>query len=191
VTISAAEVDNLLVTRAQQGDREAFRKIVQRHHRPVIALIYRMFGDASLAEDAAQETFIQAWIHLPGYQSRSRLHSWLYRIAVNTAVDMLRRERKMLDVDQEKLAIQDNLPGPEASLIQKESTDVIQQAILELSDSNRAVLVMREYGGLSYQEIATALDIPMGTVMSRLNYSRTQLRISLEPQLEKMEIKHG
>jgi len=141
-----------------------------------------MCGDANLAEDAAQEAFIRAWQHLPNYRPRSPFRNWLYRIATNAATDLIRRERETVDVDTLSLASSDE--GPEAMVERGERREHVRQAVLALPPASRAVLVLREYEGLSYREIADTLSIPIGTVMSRLNYARNRLRQSLAPYLE-------
>lgn len=172
-----------LVSRAQNGDRNAFSELVRMHSQGVLQVIYRMCGDMQVSEDAAQETFVQAWLRLPSYRPRASLRSWLYRIAVNTAVDMLRKEKRILPGAVEDLNLRDPESGPETQAANAERTETVQQAVLSLPDASRVVLVLKEYEGLSYQEIADALDIPIGTVMSRLNYARKLLRERLEVQL--------
>jgi len=172
-----------LVSRAQSGDRNAFSELVRAHAQGVLHVIYRMCGDMQVSEDAAQETFIQAWLRLPSYRPRASLRNWLYRIAVNTAIDMLRKEKRILPGAVDDLALTDPGPGPEARVASSERAEAVQVAVLALPDASRAVLVLREYEGLSYQEIAEALDIPVGTVMSRLNYARKLLKENLEVQL--------
>jgi len=177
------DVSNLeLITQAQQGDRRAFGELVRRHREGVVNVVYRMCGDANLAQDAAQEAFVRAWQHLPSYQPRSPFRNWVYRIATNVALDVLRRERETVDVDALPLAASDE--GPEAAVEGKERGEWVRQAVLALPPASRAVLVLREYEGLSYREIADTLGIPIGTVMSRLNYARNRLRESLAPYLE-------
>lgn len=171
-----------LITQAQQGDRQAFGDLVRRHRAGVVNVVYRMSGDANLAEDAAQEAFIRAWEHLPGYRPRSPFRNWLYRIASNAALDVLRREKETVSIDDLPLAA----PGalPEAALEGKQRAELVQKAVLALPPASRAVLVLREYEGLSYKEIAETLDIPLGTVMSRLNYARKRMLETLTPHLE-------
>jgi len=178
----AAEIETGLIAKAQQGDRLAFGELVRRHREGVINVVYRMCGDATLAEDVAQEAFIRAWQHLPNYQPRSPFRNWVYRIATNAALDVLRRERETVDVDTLPLASSDE--GPEATVERGERGARVRQAVLSLPPASRAVLVLREYEGLSYREIADTLAIPIGTVMSRLNYARNRLRESLAPYLE-------
>jgi len=173
-----------------------------------------MCGDANLAEDAAQEAFIRAWQHLPNYEPRfsfnpsatlrtggltatspatstrggtrggrtGSFRNWVYRIAINGARDLLRRERETVDIDALSLATSDE--GPEATVERGERGERVRQEVLALPPASRAVLVLREYEGLSYREIADTLGIPIGTVMSRLNYARNLLRKSLASCLE-------
>ena len=176
-----AESESDLINRAQQGDRDAFSELVRSHYPGVVRVIYRLCGDAGLAEDAAQETFIKAWQHLASFRPGTSLKSWLYRIGANTALDALRRGRNA-PLDFEAVGAEDSSAGPEEALLQKERSRTVQAAILSLSEANRTILVLREYGGLSYAEIAAALDVPAGTVMSRLNYARSRLRELLEPE---------
>ncbi len=172
-----------LVIKAQSGDRNAFSELVSIHARGVLNVIYRMCGDAQVAEDAAQETFIRAWAHLGSFRVDSSLRNWLYRIALNTATDMLRKEKRTLTGALEGFHLADPQLGPEGLFLQEERTAVVQRAIQTLPDASRAVLVLKEYEGLSYHEIADALDIPIGTVMSRLNYARRLLKEKLEGQM--------
>ena len=169
-----------LISQAKKGERNAFSELVCIHAQGVRNVIYRMCGDAQIAEDAAQETFTQAWLHIASYRPQASLRSWLYRIAVNAATDMLRRQKRILPNSLEDLDLKDPQLGPEALFAQGERTALIQQAVLSLPDACRPVLVLREYEGLSYHEIADTLDIPLGTVMSRLNYARKLLREKLE-----------
>ncbi len=172
-----------LVTKAQIGDRSAFSELVRMHAQGVLNVVYRMCGNKQLAEDAAQETFIQAWLRLPSFRPKSSLRNWLYRIAVNTAIDMLRKEKRILSNAVEDLSLMDSHPGPEAMLVCDEQTELIQKTVVGLPEGSRSVLVLREYEGLSYQEIAKTLEIPIGTVMSRLNYARRLLKERLEVHL--------
>ena len=189
VTVYTAN-ETQLVTQAQNGDRNAFSELVRLHAQGVLNVIYRMCGDVQLAEDAAQETFIRAWQNLSSYRPQTSLRNWLYRIAVNVGTDMLRKEKRILPDAIEDLHLADGGPGLESLVSQQERTVLVQKAILSLPDASRAVLVLREYEGLSYQEISSTLDIPVGTVMSRLSYARNLLKAKLEPQLALLEAEH-
>ncbi|HEM62003.1 MAG TPA: sigma-70 family RNA polymerase sigma factor [Chloroflexi bacterium] len=171
-----------LIEQAQQGDRGAFGELVRRHRQGTINVVYRMCGDAHLAEEAAQEAFIRAWTHLPRYKPQSPFRNWLYRIATNVAVDALRSEKETVDL--ESVYLTDAREGPPEIAETQERGERVREAVLGLPPASRAVIVLREYEGLSYREIADTLGIPMGTVMSRLNYARGLLRESLAPYME-------
>lgn len=182
-----AKTEPGLIEQARNGDRSAFGELVRRHYNGVVNVVYRMCGDARLAEDTAQEAFLRAWINLPAFQPQSSLRNWLYRIAVNAALDVLRRKTEEPVEDERVQMVMDQAPGPEAALEEKEQILLLQQAVKSLPEAARSVLVLREYGQLSYREIAAVLDVPLGTVMSRLNYARNRLRALLEAQAPQPE----
>jgi len=189
VTVQAVSEKELVIS-AQNGDRNAFSELVRTHAQGVMNVIYRMCGNVQLAEDAAQETFIRAWQNLSSYRPGTPLRNWLYRIAVNAGTDMLRKEKRILPDDIGDLHLTDGRPNPETLVSQHERAVLVQKAILSLPDASRAVLVLREYEELSYQEISSTLDIPVGTVMSRLNYARKLLKDKLEQNLLQVEAEH-
>ena len=176
-----------LIENARNGDRSAFSELVRRHYTTVTQVVTRMCGDASLAEDATQEAFLRAWLKLPTYQPRAPLRNWLVKIAMNACLDILRRHEAEPIGDEDTALFQDGSQNPEAVLVEKEMTAMIQQAVRSLPSAARSVLVLREYSGFSYQEIAGILDIPIGTVMSRLNYARTRLREILSGMPARLE----
>lgn len=176
--------DGELTICAQQGDRQAFGELVTRHHSKIIGMLYHMCGDARLAEDAAQEAFIRVWQNLNRYKAGHAFRSWLYRIAANAALDSLRREHTPAMLDETLTA--DPQAGPEVTVEARQKAGAVRRAIGQLSPPLRLVLVLREYQELSYQEIAEALDIPTGTVMSRLASARGQLRHELSDLLEEV-----
>lgn len=182
LTTRTTDTEAELISRAQAGDREAFGEIVRHYRQGMIDVVYRMCGDPCLAEDAAQTAFIHAWQRLHTYKPQAALRNWLYRIAVNAALDMLRREKPAADI--EKLPLASAEDRPEAVFEKRERQEQVRQAVLNLPEASRAVLVLREYEGLSYQEIAETLEIPAGTVMSRLSYARTRLVELLRPYME-------
>ena len=172
------------LSRARQGDRQAFGELVCRYQAGVVNVVYRMCGDLPLAEEAAQEAFIRAWLHLASYRPQFSFRSWLYRIAINAALDALRKRPVEAALDGLELA--SGAEAPEAAVERRERAGQVRRAVLALSPASRAVLVLREYEELSYQEIAAALSIPLGTVMSRLNYARSQMRTALAAYLEEV-----
>jgi RNA polymerase sigma-70 factor (ECF subfamily) len=184
------DTDADLIIMAQHGDRNAFGELVRRHYPKTVQVVHRFCGDPSLAEDATQDAFLRAWMNLPTFRVGSSFRNWVYRIAINAAVDALRR-RSVESLNDENVPIEaERAPSPEMILIAKERTAAVQQAIQSLPQAARSVLVLREYGELPYREIAEILDIPFGTVMSRLNYARTRLRQLLEGYLVPPESKN-
>ncbi len=188
--LAETETEIELIYLAQQGDRNAFGELVRRHYTGVVRVVYSMCGDTGLAEDATQEAFIRAWVNLPSFQPSAPLKSWLYRIAINAALDVLRKKPEESLEEGQAAMITDQSQSPEAALVEKERLTMVRQAMKDLPEASRSVLVLREYGELSYQEIAKVLDIPVGTVMSRLNYARTRLRELLKGVLFQMESEH-
>lgn len=171
-----------LIQQAQAGDTWAFGELVRHHYSPIVNVAYRICGEMTLAEDMAQETFLRAWTNLNSFRLTGSMKNWLYRIAVNATLDVLRRKSDLPMDDEVVQMIQDPTPDPETSLVQKERAENLQELLRALPLATRNVLVLREYGELSYQEIASILDIPIGTVMSRLNSARTRLRELLKDQ---------
>ncbi len=165
------------VRRSQSGEIEAFNELVRCYRLPVIDVVYRMCGDAALAEDSAQEAFIRAWQHIPCLRPGSSFRNWLFRIAINVAKDALRQEKPTQDYDDmEQIS---DAYNPEAEHIQNSRLRQVRESVLSLPEASRAVVILREYQGLSYQEIADVLEIPKGTVMSRLSYARQLLAVRL------------
>ena len=159
---------------AQAGDQAAYGRLVQAYQRLIVCVAYRQGLDVDEAEDVAQETFVKAWLPLPKYQpSAGSWRAWLCRIALNLAIDRQRQERPQLVLDE-------SLPDRDSSLTEQAEADLqaqaVRRALAQLPPASRAALVLNEYEGLSYAEIAEALDIPLGTVMSRLHYARRRLR---------------
>lgn len=171
-----------LITQAQHGDRQAFAELVYNHREGMINVAYRMCGDPGLAEDIAQDAFIRVWQNLPKYQPKAPFKSWVYRIATNATLDALRSQKETVDIDN--LPLSSSAKGPEMLLEDKERVSMVEQAVLALPPASRKVLVLREYEQLSYQEIADVLDIPLGTVMSRLSYARKAIKKSLKQLVE-------
>ena len=182
-----AETEIALIERAQKGDRDAYGDLVRCYYTCVVSIVQHMCGDTHLAEDAAQEAFLRAWIKLPSFHPDSSLRNWLCRIAINAALDVLRRRTGNTSSKMEMQCLPDPSPNPEAALIEKEQVASLQLVMKSLPEASRSVLVLREYSGLSYEEIGAVLEIPIGTVMSRLNYARNRLRGLLAEQKVQQE----
>lgn len=186
MTEQIPEIEEGLLIQAREGDRNAYGELVSRCYPDVIRVVFRLCGDTQIAQDAAQEAFIRAWVKLPEYRSKAPFSHWVYRIAVNLTLDTLRRKpQESIETAPVAALISERSAEPEEAYLKKEQTDMVQGAVNALPEAARSVLVLREYGELSYDEIASVLDIPVGTVMSRLNYARTRLReLLLKDRLE-------
>ena len=153
---------------------------MQQYQKRVFALAVRMCPTPELAEEAAQETFLSAWQGLPFFRGDSAFSTWLYRLASNACVDLLRKEGRhqgpSLDDEAVSAEVPDTRPTPEAAAEQKELRAQIEAGLRTLSPEHREVLILREIQQLSYDEIADALSLDLGTVKSRISRGRRQLR---------------
>jgi RNA polymerase sigma-70 factor (ECF subfamily) len=173
-----------LIKASQQGNKDAFQVLVTEYQAAVLGFLYRLGNDADTAQDLAQDTFLKAWLAIEKYGHRQKFKSWLLKIAYNTTIDFWRRQR--LNTDIQKVNLRDEKVDLEEQLSRAQQVDMVQQAIQSLPEQSRAALILREYHQYSYQEIAHTLDIPVGTVMSRLNYARSILKKRLQPLMEKV-----
>jgi RNA polymerase sigma-70 factor (ECF subfamily) len=170
----SATDEQRLISSARSGDREAFAELVRSHHLKVLGLCRSYMGDAA-ADDAAQETFVKAFVSLGKYRGDAAFGTWLYRIAANQCKDMLRsarrRKAESLDVlmQDRHIDVPDRAPADPARL---ENQDLAQRLLGGLSDDHRTVLSLREISGMSYQEIADALAISLDAVKARLKRAR-------------------
>jgi RNA polymerase sigma-70 factor (ECF subfamily) len=174
--------DRELVLRARDGSEEAFRTIVERHHARLYEVVLRIVRDRADAEEVTQETFFRAWRNLNGFQFDSALYTWLYRIAVNAAVDLSKRRRRRshVSIDDEEgvggRSLRSDVPPPAAGPQRVEAVALVREGVESLPEPFKTILVLREYGDLSYEELADTLEIPKGTVESRLFRARMRLR---------------
>ncbi|MFN2130757.1 MAG: RNA polymerase sigma factor [Anaerolineae bacterium] len=171
-----------LIAASQDGDRSAFGALVLRYRRLVYNVAYRTCGDEGLAEDIAQETFVRAWERLNSFRPEGSWRGWICRIASNLAIDALRRQRPQVELTAVPLVAPGQ--GPEAHVMRDERAEAVRSAILRLPMHTRMALVLREYEGMSYAEVAKVLDIPLGTVKSRLSDARRRLGEELAPYME-------
>jgi len=191
--VVADVADSRLVERVQQGDRAAFDLLVLKYQHRVIKLVSRFVNDPAEAEDVAQEAFIKAYRAVYSFRGDSAFYTWLYRIAINTAKNALVSNRRRpvdfnLDMqDSEQYDWQSRLhesDTPEGILLTDEIRDTVQQAIEHLPEELRTAIVLRELEGLSYEEIAQAMDCPVGTVRSRIFRAREAIDVQLAPLLK-------
>jgi RNA polymerase sigma-70 factor, ECF subfamily len=185
-----------LINAAQEGEREAFDCLVEAHYRTVYNTAYRMLGTASLASDATQAVFVRVWEALSSFRGDATFRTWLYRITMNVCLDELRRRKKeplslIEEGDEGEPASEREMPDvsdePARTAEQRELQRLVQTAIARLPEDFRTVIVLYDLRGLSYQEISTVLDIPLGTVKSRLNRARLALRDEIAPHTELFE----
>ncbi len=191
--MSEREVDQKLVERVQQGDKEAFGLLVTKYQRKVYRLLSRLIRDPVEVEDVAQEAFIKAYRALEGFRGESAFYTWLYRIAINTAKNhMVSQSRHVsisgLDTDEaEGLgegALLRDINTPERLLITREIGETVREAMMALPDELQNAIVLRELEGMSYEEIAGIMDCPIGTVRSRIFRAREAIAQRLRPLLE-------
>lgn len=177
-----------LVRAAQKGDAAAFEEIVRRYQRAVYRVAYGLTRNASDADDLAQETFVRAWRALDRFRPDEPLFPWLSRIAINLSYSLFRRRRRRPETSIEPLVEAGQqwagTEDPERDTVERERDAKIAESFSELKEDHRAVLVLRVVEGLSYDEIARTLGVPVGTVMSRLSRARTELRAGLLSRTE-------
>jgi len=180
--------DSQLIGRTLSGEPAAFGELVLRYQDRLYGSLARVLGSAEDARDAAQEAFVQAFVKLETFRGSSAFYTWLYRIAHNTAMSHARRKRPTRSLDMERADRGsepiDGQPAPDARLEMSERAVQVQRVLAELSIEYREVIVLREIDGCSYEEIAEILNVPVGTVRSRLFRARLELRDRLAPILE-------
>lgn len=188
-----SDADAALVARCKENDLSAFEEIVQRYQHKIYGYVKRLVGNETDAEDITQEVFLKALHSLRSFREESSLQTWLFRIATNLCRDMHRRRQREKgwlplwrhtdgeDSDGEECTIEipDTYHDPQKLLLQEELSGLLKQAIDHLPIAMREVLVLHDIESLSYEEIAQALDIPLGTVKSRLFHARARLRDAL------------
>ncbi len=178
---SRAVDETELIQRARRGDTAAFGALVERYQRRVVGVAMAVVHNQEDALELAQETFVRAYENLAKFESRSSFSTWIYRIAANLAIDFRRREGRHVVLRGEEGASElERLPSTTGDSFQErargELHERLRAALKELTPEHRAVILLREVEGLSYDEISDVLQCPRGTVMSRLHYARNRLR---------------
>ncbi len=192
--MSEREIDQLLVERAQGGDQHAFDLLVSKYQRKLGRLLSRFIRDPSEVEDVTQEAFIKAYRALPQFRGDSAFYTWLYRIGINTAKNYLvsqgRRAPTSTEYDAEEAeSFEDasqlrDINTPESLLLSKQIGQTVNAAIDALPEELRSAIVLREIEGHSYEEIASMMDCPIGTVRSRIFRAREAVANKLRPLLD-------
>jgi RNA polymerase sigma-70 factor (ECF subfamily) len=179
--------DEQLVTRSQGGDVESFNQLILRWERPIYALAFRVLGREDDARDVCQEAFLRAFRALPGFKGQAKFSSWLYRITLNLCRDWMRKHRRtpvsQLPEGVEALALAE-AGGPSVSIedlaARRELTAVVARAMESLPEEQRTAIVLKEYHGMTFQEIADLQGCPLSTVKTRLYQGLVVLRRHLE-----------
>ncbi len=188
------EIDQQLVERAQRGDKKAFELLVAKYQRKLARLLSRFIRDPAEVEDVAQEAFIKAYRALPSFRGESAFYTWLYRIGINTAKNYLvalgRRAPTTTEFDSEEAEnFEDgdqlrDVNTPENELMSKQIAETVNDTMDALPEELRTAIVLREIDGLSYEEIASVMNCPIGTVRSRIFRARETIAERLRPLLE-------
>ena len=188
------ELDQQLVERVQRGDNHAFDLLVTKYQRKLGRLISRFVRDTGEAEDVTQEAFIKAYRALPGFRGDSAFYTWLYRIGINTAKNYLLANKRRaptstpFDAEEaesfEDAGLLQEVSTPENELMSKQVVSVVQATLQQLPEDLRSALTLREIEGLSYEEIASVMNCPVGTVRSRIFRAREAVAEKLRPLLE-------
>ena len=174
-----------LIAKAKKGDQDAFGQLVLAHQNKVFSLCVHMMGNREEAEDMAQEAFLKAWRSLDSFHGESSFATWMHRLTTNLCLDYLRKQTRRQNIsvavsldDEEAAFTEPADPGsdPQQELEKRERQRAVEKALRELPEHQRRALVMREVSGLSYQEIADALELDLGTVKSRIARAREALR---------------
>ena len=194
---SSSKGDHDLVQRVQAGDSAAFRALFDKYHRRAFAVAMGVVKNQDDALDVVQVAFVKVHKNIHKFQGSSSFYTWLYRIVMNASIDHVRRtsRRKSLDFDERALHEESEVAGdgalipsvtnanPGKAALRKELGEAIQAALQTLPEHHRAVIVLREIEGMSYEQMAEALEVPKGTVMSRLFHARKKMQVALEPYL--------
>jgi RNA polymerase sigma-70 factor, ECF subfamily len=173
-----------LIRAASRGDAAAFGRLVRKYQDRLCTALQHICGSSHEAEDVAQEAFVQAYLKLASFAGQSAFYTWLYRIAINTAISRRRRRRQETSVEQRRevcgLEPHDDAEQAEDRLLREERAHQVRRALDRLTDEHRAILVLREVEGCDYDAISQILGLPVGTVRSRLHRARLQLKDQLD-----------
>lgn len=187
------EVDQQLVERVQNGDKQAFNLLVIKYQRKLARLLSHFIRDAAEVEDVTQEAFVKAYRALPSFRGDSAFYTWLYRIGINTAKNFLVSQGRKIQTlegvsnedaeDFEDNSLLREVNTPESELMSKQIAQTVSKSLDSLPEELRSAIVLREIDGLSYEEIATIMDCPIGTVRSRIFRAREAISEQLRPLL--------
>ena len=166
-----------IIARARRGDADAFEQLVVAYREQVFRLALRMCGSEADADEVAQEAFLSAWKALPNFRGESQFSTWLYQLTTHAAIDLMRREKRQIAADDiTEVSAADPAPSPQQQAERSETRQAVRDAMGQLSPEYRQIVVLRFLQELSYEEIGAVLKLPSGTVKSRLNRAKAQLK---------------
>lgn len=176
--------ENLLIKKAKAGDLDAYEQIIKTYEKKVFNLVYRIMKSQEEIEDIAQEVFIKIYKNLKNFKEESSLYTWIYKITVNVCIDVRKKKRKVISIDEKidlgdsetTIQIEDKEKPLEEQVEVLDMRRRLNQCINQLPESHRIIIILRDIKGLSYQEIAEILDINIGTVKSKINRARVALK---------------
>lgn len=179
------KINENLLHKAQNGDAGAFEELMVVYYSKVYNICYRMLNNTEDAYEQAQETFIKAFKYIKDFKGNCAIYTWLYRIATNVCLDYIRKNKKRKEVSIEQSTFEDlqlkdslvsDIPGPEKIAEDNARKQAIRTAMTKMNEKNRLVIILRDFMGLSYDEISEIMKIPVGTVKSRISRARNELR---------------
>ena len=179
------DMENTLLTKARQGNLQAFEELSGSYYTKVYNICYRMLSNPEDASEQAQETFIKAFRYIKDFKGNCSFSTWIYRIATNTCLDFLRKNKNKVTISIEQQTYEDltikerlvsELPGPEKIAETNAQKAAIREALSKMNEKNRTMIVLRDFMGHSYEQIAEVLETPVGTVKSRISRARAELR---------------
>lgn len=196
-TANAGDEDARLVQLARKGDQDAMDSLVRRHYKSVFNLAYRLCNNYDDAHDIVSEAFIRVYNALPNFRGDAHFTTWLYRIVRNVFLDERKKRRirnhssleDLVELEDSSVArqVEDPRPGPASELERGERSTMVQEAVLELPELQRLMIGLYHFQHCSYEEIAEVMELPIGTVKSRLNRARLALKNKLSPTRELLE----
>lgn len=179
------EMENSLLAKARQGNIQAFEELTSSYYTKVYNICYRMLNNPEDAVEQAQETFIKAFRYIKDFKGKCSFSTWIYRIATNTCLDFIRKNknRRAVSLEQESfedITLKDRLvsdsPEPEKVAELNAQKAAIREAMSKMNEKNRVIIVLRDFMGLSYEQISETIEAPVGTVKSRISRARAELR---------------
>lgn len=184
--------DQTLIDDCLKGRMEAFAELIQPYQDRLFNVLYRLLGSREDAAEVLQETLIRAFSHLKSYQGESAFYTWLYRIGLNMAFSVKRRDHRRRNLGESAGAkeVEDRSYGtaPGNALENRERRRIVEEALSKIQDRHRAILILKDVDDLRYEEISEVLGIPIGTVRSRLHRARAEMREHLQPFFERGDL---